>query len=193
MSEQVNITRVGDNPELEPYAKRIDKAKGQLVGGMLDIGKALTEAKEKYGRKPDTNFKQWVEGRCGFSLSKAKLLLAVYSTFAKRINVYPFFEDSAAYLLSAPSCPEGARDEAIELAEAGERVSHKKAKEIIADWKGEGGEDEDGDEPGEPIFDMSDELVKWTAALRKTLDRVPEGEHSRFVKIAQRTFREYVK
>jgi hypothetical protein len=42
------------------------------------------------------------------------------------------FAASALYLLSAPSTPESAREEAIDRAEAGEVMTHAKAKAIIA-------------------------------------------------------------
>ncbi len=72
----------------------------------------------------------------GLGITRGKQLLTVYDQFGvtpqSGVDYLPV---AAMFLLAAPSTPESARTEAIELAEAGETLSIKEAKRIIEEHK----------------------------------------------------------
>ena len=117
--------------QLEQYARRIDSAKADMTRNIMEIGKHLTEARSVLAKKGNGTFIKWVEERCGFSGRTAQNMLNVYREFGECEKFSSSFDDSALYLLAAPSAPAGAKDAALELAAGGERVTHKRAKELV--------------------------------------------------------------
>jgi hypothetical protein len=94
----------------------------------VEVGRELLHVKEKL---PHGHFGPWLEAEFGWSQRTAQQLMSVAREFGDReinlANVAP----SAIQLLAAPSVPEEAREEAAELANQGEPISHAKAHTII--------------------------------------------------------------
>jgi DNA repair exonuclease SbcCD ATPase subunit len=105
----------------------------QTAQGIIEIGQRLIEVKEKLGHG---NWLPWLEGEFGWNEQTARNFMNVARNFPQIQNNFGF-QLRALYLLSAPSTPESAREEALSLAESGEKISHAKAQEIIAKHKAE--------------------------------------------------------
>jgi hypothetical protein len=103
----------------------------QNVQTTIEIGQKLIEIKARLGHG---HWGQWLEAEFGWSRDTAEDLMQAARTFGQNPKISEF-DRSALYLLSSPSVPESAREEAIALAEAGERVTHAKAKEIVNEHK----------------------------------------------------------
>jgi len=99
---------------------------------MIEIGEELVEAKKEIQPYKEGGFKGWVETQVGITERYAYALINSYEHFGKtEIISVSRFVNTAMLLLSAPSVPQEARDEAIQRAEAGEKINVKLAKEII--------------------------------------------------------------
>jgi hypothetical protein len=124
-----------DNPLLAEHADAIRSLGKRVIADVIEIGRRLTEAKKLAGRG---NWLLWLEREFGWTDKTAENFVNVYklSQQAKIEN----FSDlslpvSGLYLLAAPSTPKEARDEIIDRAEAGEKVSVAEIKETIAEAK----------------------------------------------------------
>lgn len=92
-----------------------------------DIGQKLIEVKAKLGHG---NFEDWLAAEFSMSDDTARNFMNV----AKRLPEIPngsVFDAKALYMLAAPSTPEAAREEALERAASGEKVTPGVAKAIV--------------------------------------------------------------
>lgn len=124
-----------DSTVLERHATAIQETQDQVrrisADGVIRIGKELKEAQQRLAHHGDGMFNKWVKQRCGISLSCAYKSINAHEVFGEVcVNFTQTFDASALYLLSADSCPEEATEEALRLAEEGQHVSHKVAKEL---------------------------------------------------------------
>lgn len=172
-----------DGKALERRAENIDKIneRGRKVLAELAIklGEELVAAKAMLANHGDGCFKRWSKDRCKIGESSVKRAVRAFETFKDRAKLAPSFEVSAVYALSADTCPEAAFDKAIEEAESGKIVTHKRAKEIIAEFTPEEAEDEDEDDSpvGWSLHDALEHLnaaleeieAKWPSEFRETL------------------------
>jgi phage N-6-adenine-methyltransferase len=110
---------------------------------IIDIGQKLIEVKAMLGHG---RFGPWLEAEFDWSEPTAQRFMRVCGAFQKR--QIDGFAPSALYLLAAPSTPEAAREEALNRAEAGERITHQKAKDLIEEARSS--KDEDEEEATEP-------------------------------------------
>lgn len=102
---------------------------------IMDIGSKLLEVQVKLG---NGQFDTWLQHEFQWSRRTAYNFIGVHKQFGGRANFAQMdIATSALYLLAAPSTPDEARAEAIARAEAGERITHTEAKEIVAEHKGE--------------------------------------------------------
>ncbi len=162
---------------VEAHAERIDKVKVGLIKNIFIIGTELAKAHEKLARHGNGVFGQWVEERCGIGRHRALNYMRVSEVFGAEDcrKFIQTFDNSAMYLLSAPSTPREALDAAIERADAGEKITHKIAKEIVAKFKPE-------PKPIDDTFVMHQELQSWKVKLASSLDqRVPEDYRLEFI------------
>lgn len=107
----------------------------QTAQGIIEIGQRLIEVKE---RLPHGEFLPWIRDEFGWSEKTAVDWMNVTKTFKSVPGTdLNMFQAKALYLLSAPSTPEPAREEALTLAESGERITHQKAQELVARHKAE--------------------------------------------------------
>lgn len=72
------------------------------------------------GKKGFVNLPNWYDKELGWSQQTINNFINVAERFGEKTKI-SFFEQSALYLLSKPSTPDPARQEAIELAEEGNR------------------------------------------------------------------------
>jgi hypothetical protein len=95
----------------------------------IEIGQKLLEVKNCLGHG---GFLKWVYAEFGWSDRTAERYMLVAREFDNLANLDGQIAPSALYLLAAPSTPEEAKTEALQMAESGETVTHAKAKELIA-------------------------------------------------------------
>lgn len=155
---------------VEAHAERIDKAKIGIVKNVLLIGAELAKAHEKLANHSGGTFGQWVEERCGISRMSASRYMQVQEVFGKTKccnKLLQYFDDSAMYLLAAPSTPREALDASLERADAGEKITHKIAKEIVAEFK---------PDPTEKPFVLKDAEEALIDTVNGILEEWPE-EH----------------
>lgn len=116
------------------------KALGKrVVGDVVEIGARLTECKrisrKEYGHG---YWLPWLEANFGWGQSTADRFMKVYD-LSKLPNLgnLPEFDIplSGIYLLAAPSTSPDTRDAVLDLAANGEKLTHAKVKEMIADAK----------------------------------------------------------
>lgn len=94
---------------------------------IVEIGHKLIEVKNEL---PHGEFLNWLESEFGWTDRTAQRFMNVANSF-KNDNLSDLnIGTSALYMLSEPSTPEPARQEAIERAEKGESVSYSDAKEL---------------------------------------------------------------
>ena len=127
----------GDIPEpevraLERTVEKIGELRSRAARCAIEAGRELKEAQDRLSNRKSGTFERWVESRCGITPRHARNFISAFETFGgKPENVFRLFDDSSMFLLSAPSCPEDARNEALKLANSGKPVTHKVAKEIV--------------------------------------------------------------
>ena len=91
-------------------------------------GRDLLEVKE---RLEHGQFQEWVDANFPWSIDTAENMISVCKKFENpKISDYGFSK-SVMYLLAKNNTPESARQEAVDLAEQGETVTHKEAKELV--------------------------------------------------------------
>lgn len=112
-------------------ANRIRYFAKEATENITLIGEALHATKQRLGHG---QWLSWLEHEFQWSDRHARTMISVYEwAKCKSENFSNLSIDmSALYLLARQSTPEAARDAAVELAKSGERVTHAKAKELIA-------------------------------------------------------------
>jgi hypothetical protein len=144
---------------LEKHAKviceTIERVRKTTAEGVMKLGLELSAAQQKLSNHGNGKFEKWCSVRCGLSPQHARRMIAVSDSFKDSNIMFASSEPTALYLLSAPSCPEEATQEAIELAEKGERITAKLARDIIKSHCPDADEQEDGEQ------DAVEELSEW--------------------------------
>ena len=142
MSQGTSVALVSFNYELLDEQKRnvvqtwtdeIRKLVHRTAQDVVDIGMKLVEVKKVL---PHGAFGIWLREEFDWSESAAVKMMQVANRF-KNVNVTDLeIDQSALYVLAAPSTPEPAREKAIQAAQSGV-VSNAKAKEIVDKHKAE--------------------------------------------------------
>lgn len=101
------------------------------VQSVVEIGRKLIEVKEKLGHG---QFGGWLTNEFDWSHDTASRFINVTNRFGE-ISQIAKFAPSALYLLSTPSVPNEAIEEATARAEQGEKITHKTAKAIAEKHK----------------------------------------------------------
>jgi len=118
---------------LKSLARQIAGNKKKLVANVLTIGQALTDAQDLLADHAGGAFGKWVKQSCGFSKRTAYRYMSAHLTFGSCATMSQRrFDISTMYLLANDSTPSAAVTEAIEIAESGETVTGKTAKQLIA-------------------------------------------------------------
>lgn len=139
MSTAVAKTDVPQSKTLDQYAKAINAAHGKSIEMLFEIAANLKAAHSELaqlGGNHEGQFIAWVEANCSFSRMTAHRYLSVLEAFAEHQcnTVLHCFDPTALYYLSRDTTPEDAIEDAIKAAEAGERVTLSKAKDIVAEY-----------------------------------------------------------
>lgn len=114
---------------LEQRALRIQTI---LTRDVLELGQELAAVREEYRHNKHGGFEQWVKKKTVLSLSTAYNCLDVSKHFGNLVNFTRLdIAKSAQYVLAAESTPQEARVQAIQRAEAGEKITLTVAKELI--------------------------------------------------------------
>ena len=98
---------------------------------IINIGQKLIEVKEQleYG-----TFQSWLRTEIEWSEQTARQFMQVYrwsETIENKNFVFSQIGTSALYLLAAPSTPNEARQEILDLVEDGEKIVYTRAKTIV--------------------------------------------------------------
>ena len=163
-----NGMKAPDIKRCESAVTKIGAKQRRIAADIIDIGKELIAVKE---RLPHGMFGSWLDHHFGWSQQSASNMMRAALQFGK----VPKFGDltidqSALYLLSSDSCPDEVREEVLDTAKSGERITHKQVKEAIAADRDE--EDDDIDEP-EPEYSLEQLIVdarRLSTRARKDLD-----------------------
>jgi uncharacterized protein (DUF2267 family) len=94
-----------------------------------EIGQRLVDVRSalKHGQ-----FETWLKAEFGWSRRTAYNFINVYETFRERANLAQIdIATSALYLLAAPSTPQEVREQYLQQAKAGKKVTHKDLRETI--------------------------------------------------------------
>lgn len=174
-----------DGKALEKRAENIERIQERTrratADSIIKLGAELDAAQSVLSNHGNGTFTRWCHERCGLSKMSVSRFIRSYKCFSEvkdSNKLLPSFDQSALYLLSADTCPEAAFDKAIEIAESGEVVTHKKAKELVAEFTPTS--DEDDPEPqGWSLHDaleylneaMEDIETRWPAEFKETLGR----------------------
>jgi DUF3102 family protein len=123
---------ISDNPALAGHADSIRALRKRAADDIIDIGRHLTEAKKIAGHG---NWLPWLDREFGWTDDTARNFMRVYD-LSKTERVRDLnLPLRALYLIAAPSTPEAAREEVIDRAQTGEKVSVGETKHIIEQHK----------------------------------------------------------
>jgi phage N-6-adenine-methyltransferase len=100
---------------------------GRTAQDIIEIGQKLIEVKARLGHGL---FGAWLHSEFEWSERTAQNFMTVAEVF-KSATVADLIPSKALYLLAAPSTPESARDEVLERAGQGERITYNKTREIV--------------------------------------------------------------
>lgn len=118
---------------LAALARKITGAKKRLVDSVLTIGEHLAEAQTLLADHAGGQFNRWVKQRCHFTPRTAYKYLACWRTFGScELGSQRRFDVTAMHLLAQDATPQAAIEAAIEKADAGDRITAKDARSILA-------------------------------------------------------------
>jgi hypothetical protein len=118
--------------KVQAAAERIRETVKRTIEDLIGVGRDLLAVKEAL---PHGQFGPWLRAEFGWTERTARNFMAVAEQFGPKTEMISDLkiEPTAAYLLAAPSAPAEAREVAVERAEAGERITAKVAKQILAE------------------------------------------------------------
>ena len=116
---------------IQARTKKLKELWQRTAQDIWEIGQILAEVQSRL--KQDRQFDAWLKAEFGLSRRTAYNFINVYKAFQEnakfaQINIDP----SALYLLASPSTPQEIRDEIIQQASAGAKVTHKDIKKAIS-------------------------------------------------------------
>lgn len=114
--------------------QRAEKIRSYSRRYVVEVGRELAEARDELRHNKAGGFEGWVALEFGWSRRTAYNFISAYEAFGNCANFAQLeIADSAIYLLAPAS--EDIRNEAIQRAEAGEKISYAVAKGIIKPHK----------------------------------------------------------
>ena len=114
-----------------PIKKKIDALTRHNVTAIIEIGADLLAVQADLAHHGDGTFQRFVKEAVGVSTKTAYNYMNLAGFLKDRVKITQSFDPAAVYLLTADAAPEAAEAEAVQRAEAGERITPKVAKEII--------------------------------------------------------------
>lgn len=100
--------------------------------GIIEIGARLDEVR---ARLDFGSFDGWLKTEFDWSRRTAYNFIGVHEQFGRANFAQLDIAASALYLLAAPSTPPEARQEALDLAATGKKITHQAAQQLIAQHK----------------------------------------------------------
>ena len=184
--------------QVEGFARAIDKARAKATAEIFEIGEKMQAARAALANHKNGLFGRWVVERCGMTRKSAENYISVFEAFGgekycERLSQYATAE--ALYLLARDSTPEAAIGVAVEATEAGERITLKRAKAIIADASKVVDEEKDLEgEAGAEAEDEADELPDYVKRLQpyESLTEAIEALNTAVAAIYLRWPQEYI-
>jgi hypothetical protein len=118
--------------KVQASAARIRETVKRTIEDIIAVGTELLAVKEAL---PHGQFLPWLRAEFGWTERTARNFMAVAEQFGPKTEMISDLqiEPTAAYLLAAPSAPDEAREAAVERAQAGERITAKEARRILAE------------------------------------------------------------
>lgn len=122
--------------KLRSTAERIRERVKKTLEDIIEIGNDLLGVKDAL---PHGQFLPWIRAEFGWGERLAENFISVAERFGPKSAIIAdlTMQPTAAYMLAASSVPDKAREVAIERAEAGEKITIKVAKEIVAETRKE--------------------------------------------------------
>lgn len=103
----------------------------------FDLAMVLCKARDEYKHNKHGGFEGWIDQALGWDRKTAYNTIQRYEKFGTGEYI-PQLDNivlTAQYRLSAPSTPIEAREEALERAESGEKITVAKADELVKKWQ----------------------------------------------------------
>jgi hypothetical protein len=115
-------------------ADRIREKVKNTLQDIIEIGNDLLTVKDAL---PRGQFGPWLRAEFGWGERTAQNFMSVAQRFGLKTEIIADFtiQPTAAYLLAAPSVPDEARQQAVERAEAGEKITSSIAKAILTETR----------------------------------------------------------
>jgi len=127
-----NVPNGSTREYLASSAEYIRRLGASVVENTIAIGIRLIQVKAAI---PHGQFLKWIEGEFEFTVKQCQQLMQV-GDWSKNDNLSHLpFDQSALYVLAAPSAPGAVRQEAIERAERGEWITHETAKLMLTTYQ----------------------------------------------------------
>lgn len=121
----------GDREAVKRAAVDIKRREKRAAMDIVEIGRQLSDVKDRLERG---QFPAWLETEFGWEQRMAYNFMAVADNFAKFAKIENFGL-SALYLLSGPSVPDAAIEQANAVAATGTKVTHQVAKAIVEEHR----------------------------------------------------------
>jgi hypothetical protein len=117
--------------KVQSAAERIRQSLKRTTDSIIEVGQELIVVKAAL---PHGKFGPWLRAEFAWTERTAQNFINVAERFGPKSEIISdlMIDPTAAYLLAAPSAPDEARQAAVERAEAGEHITAKVAKEILA-------------------------------------------------------------
>jgi hypothetical protein len=170
------------------HAEAIRALGKQTIASVIEIGRRLTECKTILGHG---KWLPWLEREFGWAEQSARNFMAVHAMSLKSPTVGDLNLDMRSlYLIAAPSTPAEVRDEVIERAKSGEKVTHAEVKRAVAEAQPTATRKAAPVRPVMPSPAASKQTSPASVAtpkratasnLRDCWDRAPPDERQRFV------------
>lgn len=119
---------------LADHAHTLSKLARNTAQNLWEMGRILADAQDRLASANGT-FVHWVKNDAGMSVGMAYRLINVYRAFRVSTLETANFERTALYLLSEPSTPAPARQEAVRRAERGESITSATARQIVDQYR----------------------------------------------------------
>jgi hypothetical protein len=142
---------------LRRTAEKVTRLGKKTLAEIVQIGRAFRYARSKLARR----FRPWLKAEIGYSRQSAYRYMTVAAWLKGKCNnlLHLPLAPSAALKLAAPGAPEEARQEALERALAGERITHSLALRIIEDQRKKLG------------LETSSDAIRLFARLERVMDQ----------------------
>jgi hypothetical protein len=181
------VATYADDPFCAEQAQAIRELVGNVRRDIIEIGSRLIKVKAKVGHG---NFLAWLDREFGWSDETARKYMRIAEAFGSNSKLLGISIDAEAfYTLAGKNVPEAAREEAIDRARAGERVTRAKAREIVASRSPEDLKST-GQSPAEELAKKPAEKAasraENKALAREIQNNVPPGEPHTAEELADR-------